>query len=346
MLMPNEIVTRPHYMLPAYLDKAIFCEHKGLYNIRPTKVERNLFNSPEDNRYYLGTYFPRSFAECAVLTSDLLRHRRINSALLKKRELRILDLGSGTGGNLLGLLHVLHEAGYPKNPIRIVSKDGNAYALSHQLALVRKFEEYSGRNIILEQREETYTSTESISKSLRELSTDGGFDIIMSFKFVSEFFNTDYREFSDLYHVIVKECETLLSDTGILMLVDVTCRDSCQSRPFTPEIMSTSLGAYLRDLSAELQTVVPVACGFWSSHCHTSPCYTERILTVQHSNAKADMSKFCYRVMAKRPFATAILAELNHQEQYQISYNRWHPRYCKHGNLCNGYINDSGFTLI
>jgi hypothetical protein len=33
--------------------------------------------------------------------------------------------------------------------------------------------------------------------------------------------------------------------------------------------------------------------------------------------------------MVKKPFAREILENVQAKEQYQMSYNSWHPRYCR-----------------
>ena len=51
---------------------------------------------------YLGTYFPRSYAESYCIFSEYFKSN--NSDFADKEELSIFDFGSGTGGEIIGLL--------------------------------------------------------------------------------------------------------------------------------------------------------------------------------------------------------------------------------------------------
>jgi len=78
-----------------------------------TILSRKQFNTPPDNtdfdKIYLGTYFPRSYAEAYCIMERLLGNRTYFEALVDECELNILDFCCGTGGEILGLISILQE---------------------------------------------------------------------------------------------------------------------------------------------------------------------------------------------------------------------------------------------
>ncbi len=52
-----------NYNIPQWLDNYIFGNLGAVINRNHAKVTRNVNNSHQDNLEYLGTYFPRTYAE-------------------------------------------------------------------------------------------------------------------------------------------------------------------------------------------------------------------------------------------------------------------------------------------
>jgi len=90
--------------LPKWLDKYVFEDLLAKYEPDFEKFDYNLEHSIDDLLVYLGTYFPRSYAEAFCIYEDLFLNQIIGKENKQKEELNILDIGCGTGGNLLGLL--------------------------------------------------------------------------------------------------------------------------------------------------------------------------------------------------------------------------------------------------
>ena len=53
-----------------YIDKYIYEELGGFYE-RGTNIDTNIENKENDNKRYLGTYFPRSLIESFTILDDL-----------------------------------------------------------------------------------------------------------------------------------------------------------------------------------------------------------------------------------------------------------------------------------
>lgn len=113
------------------LENYIFKDLEAEYCLDPLGVSSNIDNDEEKNKKYLGTYFPRSFVEAYRIYDNIFLNELILNEFNKKYELNILDIGSGTGGNLIGLLNVLVKKLNNKH-FKIHSFDGNKIALLYQ----------------------------------------------------------------------------------------------------------------------------------------------------------------------------------------------------------------------
>ena len=59
----NVVFRKSKTVLPHWLDKTIFNEHGAIYAPEHVRYEYNLKLNSEELKVYLGTYFPRSYAE-------------------------------------------------------------------------------------------------------------------------------------------------------------------------------------------------------------------------------------------------------------------------------------------
>ena len=96
---------------PTELENFIIDDLKAIYDPDFYEAQDNLNANEEKLNIYLGTYFPRSFTEINSISSELFHNDHIKN-IFEKNEINILDIGSGTGGNLLGLLWSMKNS-YP-----------------------------------------------------------------------------------------------------------------------------------------------------------------------------------------------------------------------------------------
>ena len=115
------------YLLPKWIDDLIFEELNAEYAPDHIKFEYNLNKNKNEVLTYLGTYFPRSYAEVYYLFSQLLFTEEQKSFVSENNVLRILDLGCGTGGDILGLLNYIEDNLDNIQLIKILAIDGNHY---------------------------------------------------------------------------------------------------------------------------------------------------------------------------------------------------------------------------
>ena len=96
--------------LPRSLQMQLYYTLGARYSPNFQEAQQNLYSDREKLQRYLGTYFPRSFAENYIVVGNLLTNSIIRSAWSNKKEFHILDIGSGTGGNLMGFLHAMRPS--------------------------------------------------------------------------------------------------------------------------------------------------------------------------------------------------------------------------------------------
>lgn len=178
---------------PYDLEEFILKELGGSYKSEPVKVKQTLNYDENDLKEYLGTYFPGSFSESYAIFSNIFWNESIKNNFEIKKDFYILDIGGGTGGNLLGLLWFMKKffVEFDNKRIHIVSIDGNDCALNIQRKLLEKFfpsnTNFFHKSIILSRN----NFKEELINVINDYKITIKFDIIMSFRFINEF----YREY-------------------------------------------------------------------------------------------------------------------------------------------------------
>ena len=80
-----------------FLERMILEPAGARYNPDWKKARENLENSHDENLDYLGTYFPRTVLESAVIFEHLMRTMPSVKKMLAERDvIRVLDFGCGT----------------------------------------------------------------------------------------------------------------------------------------------------------------------------------------------------------------------------------------------------------
>jgi len=321
--------------LPKYLDDYIFQELKGYFQ-SGRNVDVNLNNDDLANRKYIGTYFPRSLVESFFILADLNEHKEIKKIFESKNELNILDVGAGTGGSFLGVAHFLKKIGITTIPVNFYTIEGNANAIEYQKKFIAKFNKEFNLNYNLIAEELVFNSKDTFKNQL-ELCVKklGGirFDLLITFKFLSEFYNNNYDLSIGTYYTFAELAQNMITEDGFIIILDLVSGsfDRSIKRPYTTQILSTELNEFINSDSSKLSYILPICCGFWASKCDDPNCFVERKFEIKHSQKEKDITKVAYRVLVNKKFSQKILADIEEKEQYQISYNQYHPRKCQHG---------------
>lgn len=279
-------------ILPTWLQQRIFEKHNAQYAPNHERYEQNLNLSDDELKVYLGTYFPRSYGESFCVFDNIFESKQY-SALATKDEINILDIGCGTGGNLLGLLGAINKYSIANKKVNIVAIDGHANALNILSDLVDEFSNKATFVINL------ITKKQSID-SVKELGwvIDSEFDFIMSFKMGCELIaegNTDF------YYDLTKFCLPLLSKTGLFFLLDVTTKVGIT---YNPVLMNIQVNRAIKELKG-YKTLIPITCGEFEKEC-VEQCFTQRTFNISHSLKTKDKSKVAYRIIANSNLVNQI----------------------------------------
>lgn len=273
-------------------------------------VELNLNNDNKKNLQYLGTYFPRSYSEAYQIYRNLFDNEKIYERFNKKNTIRILDIGSGTGGNLLGLIQVLMEK-FSDKSIYIISIEGNENAVEIQLDLLKKFgdfvncnnNELHGSVHIIE-----FACKDELRSKLNNLSLDGTIDIMQSFKVVNEFYRQDYKNNKGMYSELLKMGERWLKKSGMLCLVDVT--NPIQGQTYASILFNEEIRKYLTKNSTELVYIIPKCCALNYTECDKrNNCFSCRTFKIRFDDFVKD-SKVNYKLFIKKKLGDKVLKSI------------------------------------
>ena len=261
--------------LPQWLDHLIFDELGAKYcrsNSDMTVIDWD----KNDVLNYLGTYFPRSYAESYCIFSDYFKSHP--ECFANKMELSVFDFGCGTGGEVVGLLTALSECCSNVKKVRVVVLDGNQNAL--QL--------YD--NVIWELKKHILIEIESHSAHLRiddfydldilNKVMKRKFDLIITFKAICEFVTKKQFEQQNAYEHVAKFLLPKLTEYGIILLVDVTTYNNT-SKEWLPMMMD-------RGFTAVNCNIVERSQGYNQTY------------TISHSRIANDVSKVAWRIIKNR----------------------------------------------
>ena len=142
------IIMAINVKLPQWLDTIIYDKYEAIFEPCPLDVVYNPDQEFEFVKVYLGTYFPRSFAEAVAITCKLVQNSNYKEQILKLEEINILDYCCGTGGEIIGMIVALQSILPNLKRINIDAIDANANAIQILYHLIEDLR--SEKNIRLE----------------------------------------------------------------------------------------------------------------------------------------------------------------------------------------------------
>ena len=297
-----EIIT-----LPQWLDNIIFNEYNAIYEPRPEEVMLNAEQGYDFARLYLGTYFPRSYAEAYYIWEKLLTNQNYYQALYEYSELNILDFCCGMGGEILGIISILHEKLPNLRRIHIDAFDANSDYILILFHLSERLNENVDISVSINPQC-YYIETEQHLQDVVNY-TNSLYHIILSCKALNEFVQHNFFPNENAYGKIARTFLPCLENDGLLLLSDLTHR--IQGGAFYPQIMNDGINSLLRFDNSH-KTLYPYPCFFHEHHC--SGCYMQDIVYVSHSRKKRDVSKIAYRVIGKVDFVENLMSDIPTQQ--------------------------------
>jgi len=302
---------------PSELDSFIFNNLEGIYSPDPNEAFKNKDAGLERQKINLGTYFPRSFTESYIIFKDLNTNECVKN-IFEKDEFFILDIGGGVGGNVFGLLWFMKDQikNFKNKKIHVVSLDCNNLALNIQKKIIQKF--FINAKFYAKC---TNLSCDNLNQTLKSISEDyeNKFDIIMSFKFVNEFYRKwgDYQENKRMYKMITDTISDLLDENGIFILADTS--DKMDYGTYLPQLMNGEVIGYLNSNTAKLKPIAPLSCAFWYMYCKEPyRCYSLSFFRLRTSKSN-NVTKLSYKIFAHKATAKKILNLMEKQDCYCIS---------------------------
>ena len=270
----------------------------------------NVDNDNEKNLKYLGTYFPRSFKEAYTIYDNIFSNGYIYNEFSSKHIINILDIGSGTGGNLIGLLQILCEK-FNNKEINIISVDGNKNALELQKKLIDNIKDFvnlNGNRIRYKFHIMKFENKDEIELKLKKIMSSSSMDIIHSFKFLNELYNMDYDKNKGSYKNILKLGELYLKNNGLLCLVDVTSK--VNNREFMSIIINKECREYLKENTSNLNYIIPLCCALNYNECvRPNSCFSRYQINTRYELWN-DLSKISYKLFIKDPLGNLVLDEI------------------------------------
>ena len=260
--------------LPLWLDNLIY-EKLGAKYCRSNANMTVIDWDRNDVLNYLGTYFPRSYTESYCIFKEFFRTQTERYG--NKKELSVFDFGSGTGGEIIGLLTAISECFPQIESIHVVAMDGNHHALR---LFERVLEEYKKQTkLSIEGRIIPLTIDDFYDLNVMNNVVSGKFDIFMSFKAICEFVTKDRFEKRNAYAHIANTFLPRIIEDGIMVLTDVTTYNNV-SQEWLPRMMDEGLA------QANCRVVLSNA-GY------------NQTFTVTHQKRLNDISKIAWRIIQK-----------------------------------------------
>ncbi|HAX73692.1 MAG TPA: hypothetical protein DCY20_09250 [Firmicutes bacterium] len=170
----------------------------------------NINNKEEEVVAALLTEFPCSYRQAYEAYFDLLQNDKVYQTYFELDKISVLALGTGSGGDVFGLIHAL-ERFYKGKQIKIFTVEGNELALLSQVNIYKTFflkEELKNKIELIPIHFKFERYFDELQPILKEVCQEAlqveTFDIIQSFKLMNEGSISSNMRFFDLYRFINK----------------------------------------------------------------------------------------------------------------------------------------------
>ena len=281
--------TKKH--LPKWLYEYIFDQLGSEEKPNPKEYCKNLDSDVEKNKVYLGTYFPRSFAESYCIHENLFNYERYKQSIKGKTKFSIFSVGCGTGGDVLGVLCAIANNLPTINEVEIVAYDGNNIAIDYLMDLTSLDPVKRRFNITSKCIPLPIICREDVDYYLNSMGDN--YDLILSFKFVNELMDAGILG-NDAFLVLAHLLASKLNDTGLLTLLDVT---DVHLGVYQPKNLNRGLCAFSKAQS-EFKTLLPIPCHFEDKKCFGSRCFTNK----RFYGSFSFTDKVAYRVIGRADY--------------------------------------------
>ena len=295
--------------LPSWLDNFIFGTLHAEYAPDFQRFEYNLNLQHEDSLKYLGSYFPRSYAETFCIFNNLFCNEAIKAKYSLLTETSILSVGCGTGGDIVGLLTAINKYLPSIKRINVVAVDGNNNALNILSQIISQASQQFRKEIFL-------TTKQVVFDSISAIDVETSFDFIITSKMVNEIINKGNGSWDNSYYDFTTAYSPMLKESGIMMILDVTTKVGVSE--FCPILLNRQINRFVYE-HPDFISILPIPCS-GKENCQVQ-CFSQKEFSVSHSKFSNDKSRVAYRILVKKVFSQGL--QLRQENiQYQIQEDR------------------------
>lgn len=312
--------------LPNWLEKLLYDDLHATYNPDYQKFDYNLELTRDDLLVYLGTYFPRSYAEVFCIFDHLLSDRTVAATLKTRQDLSILDIGCGTGGDISGLLVAMAKHFPNIKTVELTTVDGNQDALDILHTVISECEKHTALKINL-----------TVKKARIENHADympnvpPQIDIGLCCKAMNEVIKKGKGKTGKAYQNLLDHVADHLAPTGMFMLLDVTTKTEHSGH--YPFLLNQQVNEFTRT-NPTFRTLLPLPCSYHEQDCN-SGCFSQRQFEVTCKGKDHVTSRVAYRIIARRTFVDNINGKETTKRYHfpRPDQDSGDLRVCTHGNI-------------
>ena len=233
----------PIGVLPSIFDDFILSKEGTSYCPDAKRVEHNDNATEKDALWYLGNYFPRSFAETFCIFDFALPYA-LEKIIGGRDELSICDVGVGSGGATLGLIWALRKylSGKGIKRIRLYGFDINEHALNLFSGMLPLMKREWPIDFDVTLRKTKFTAVKIIPADV----IDRKVDFVITSKSLQEVASRISVSIEQIYNRFIEDARSVVSSKGLVAIMEI-------ARPFR----SSSLNKALSGIGPELASLIP-----------------------------------------------------------------------------------------
>lgn len=227
--------------LPQWLDTCIYGQMHATY--RPVLTNMTVIDwEQSDLLNYLGTYFPRSYAEAYCLFS---RFFHAHPEWQERTHLSVFDFCCGTGGDVLGLLAAIEDRLPNVKDVSLKLHDGNNAAL-HLCEQI--LEEYKAHARCPQINWSVSCCEIQDKDDLQCLASiqEEPYDIVLTFKALNEIISKGCMGEENVYDLFAHQMLPLLKTGGLMLIADVSTQNEA-AKAWIPKLMEHGLSALRKE---------------------------------------------------------------------------------------------------